>query len=409
MTMQRLWHFGRLRRAEDREFLRPGLCDRLIINANQMENNAKGTAAYLEETGLSYLVDPMLWRLQLPEWWRNDKGATKKNYARLAARYSAETSVRMAEGRLLDQVPDDSSWEQIGRNVVTYQRQRLSEQTDLFDSEGLKPEGIVAPALVAFGPSEDRLNRLLATSAATAAGGRVIVPFVLPYDRLADPSQVLSALATVARESVTAYMVWTPGVTEELLLTDDALFGALLSVITHLSEHAPVIHSQGSYLTAALHQVGIAGVVHHLGWVDKGEIASHSRGGIRSCQTYLPGLRHCTRFDEAERLGRNLNREIYLEKYCDCVFCTAVFDEGQHPLDLLLEDQLVKIGQRRRTPTSRATTANTWHYLNSRRQEVDAFSTRSAVDVVEGDIARAVALAGQATLLKRLAAGLRSA
>jgi hypothetical protein len=123
----------------------------------------------------------------------------------------------------------------------------------------------------------------------------------------------------------------------------------------------------------------------------------------------VPGLRHCVRFAEAAELGRSLDEDQFLARYCDCRFCAGVFEQGQHPLDLLLEDQLVTPGKARRTPTSRATIANTWHYLNARRQEVEAFGTEPVLDVVERDGARAAALAGEARTLERLAAELRSA
>jgi hypothetical protein len=65
----------------------------------------------------------------------------------------------------------------------------------------------------------------------------------------------------------------------------------------------------------------------------------------------------------------------------------------------------------RKTPTGRAIAANTWHYLHARGQEIAAFSTRSAPDITEEDIARAAALAGagQASRLQRLAEELQVA
>jgi hypothetical protein len=65
----------------------------------------------------------------------------------------------------------------------------------------------------------------------------------------------------------------------------------------------------------------------------------------------------------------------------------------------------------RQTPTGRATELNTWHFLISRRQEVEAFATLRASDVVARDVERATALAGisERDRLKRLADGLRSA
>jgi hypothetical protein len=150
-----------------------------------------------------------------------------------------------------------------------------------------------------------------------------------------------------------------------------------------------------------------------MGWIDKGEPADDRRGGLRSCQTYVPGVRHCLRFNRAHTLGRAFDANTYVERFCNCTLCTGFFDVGQHPLDLLLEEEVVHFsnGQDRLTPTSRAVGLNTWHYLLARRQEISAFSAEPAVNVLKRDIARAAALAGgqESERLRRLAAELRSA
>jgi hypothetical protein len=112
-------------------------------------------------------------------------------------------------------------------------------------------------------------------------------------------------------------------------------------------------------------------------------------------------------------LGRPLDSTAYAERYCECAFCSGSFANGQHPLDLLLEDQYVafKDGRGRRTPTGRAVALNTWHYLLSRRNEIRAFSEGPALEVIEVDVARAAALVGgyDTDRLRRLATELRSA
>ena len=92
--------------------------------------------------------------------------------------------------------------------------------------------------------------------------------------------------------------------------------------------------------------------------------------GPRACQTYVPSVRHCLRFQQADALGRSLDAVAYAERYCSC----------EHPLDVLLERQVgatgtAANGRRQRAARSRT---NTWHYLLSRRQEVEAFSTHPA-------------------------------
>jgi len=110
-------------------------------------------------------------------------------------------------------------------------------------------------------------------------------------------------------------------------------------------------------------------------------------------------------------LGRDLDAAEYIDRHCGSTVCTGAFDAGQHPLDLLLEDQPVAGQTRRRTLTSRAATLNGWHYLFTRRPEVQAFAAEPAADVLRRDIARAAALAGgeESARLQHLADELRTA
>jgi len=411
-----LHHIVRVRRSEDLTFIRPGVMDEIVVNANQLENSPESTATALRETTLPYSIDPVLTRFQVPEWWKNDKGETKRNYARLGAAYVKGTSIEIAAGPLLQTVPNDKEWGILAANVIEYQRNRLVQirpQMELFRPE-LRPVRLMAPALVAFTDAEDRINHLLAEAGAEAAGEAVALPIVVPPDRLRVVGELDRILDSAPSEGISSYFLWTPGVTEGVLLNDRALLGGVLHLVSKLAErNIPVGHMHATYVIAALHDIGISAVIHHMGWIDKGDPADENRGGLRSCQTYVPGVRHCVRFDQARALGYSLDAAAYLERFCNCTFCTGSFDAGQHPLDLLLEDRTVQIRNRpdRLSPTSRAVALNTWHYLLSRHQEVEAFSDQPAVDVLASDIARAAALAGasEGDLLRRLADELHTA
>jgi hypothetical protein len=94
-------------------------------------------------------------------------------------------------------------------------------------------------------------------------------------------------------------------------------------------------------------------------------------------------------------MGRDLGKADFQDLFCGCTLCVGFFDAGYHPLDLMLEEQTISWGKgTRQTPTSRATAANTWHFLQARRQEVIAFSTSASTEVIAADIERAARLAG---------------
>jgi hypothetical protein len=245
---------------------------------------------------------------------------------------------------------------------------------------------------------------------------------------LLDARELGRLLSAVPKDGISSYFIWTPKVTEEWLLDDDDILAAVLYLILTLAERRiPIGHLHATYaisvLLASLWDLFEAtllrppltsAVVHHLGWVDKGEPAQSSRGGgPHSCQTYVPGLRRSKHFDRARTLGRLLDAATYAERYCECQFCVGAFASGEHPLDLLLEEKLVhfKNGRDRRTPTGRALALNTWHYLMSRALEMRAFDHQPALDVLRHDIERGAALAGGGEMqrLRRLASKLPAA
>lgn len=417
-TRTPLHHIVRVRSSDDLTYVRSGLMDEVIVNANQLENSIQATAAALWKTTLPFSVDPVLWRFQVPAWSQKATGDRKRNYKRLGAAYTKGTGLTIGSAPLLDTVSTDERWGRLAANVVAYQRDRLHDvptQLELLaDLRELYPSRLTAPALVAFSEREDRINRLMIDAAAVEAQTGVGVQIILPIERLVDHSGLRKLIAATPTDGVSSYSLWTPQVTEERLLSDPSILAALLRLIGDLSARGIAVgHQYANYTVAALHDVGLASVTQHLGWVDKGEPVAEQSFALRSCRTYVPGVRHCVRFHEADALGRDLDADEYAERYCECTFCAGMFQRGQHPFELLLETQTVvmKNGREREIPTSQSVGANTWHFLLSRRNEVNAFSTRPAVAVIEDDIERASALkrGTDAARLSHLATELKSA
>src|SRR2546425_11238565 len=107
---------------------------------------------------------------------------------------------------------------------------------------------------------------------------------VIPRERLT-PTATDSLLRTVPSDGVGAYFLWTPGVTEELLLSNHETFAALVLVLAAFRGRGiPSVHLHGGYTGMALSSRGISGIAHHLSWVDNGELATESGGFARSSQ-----------------------------------------------------------------------------------------------------------------------------
>lgn len=404
-------HLLRVRTVDDLSYARPGLQDELLINANLLEHQPQAAAAAIAAAGVPYSIDPLLTRFQVPGWWQNDEGEFKGNYVRLGQAYTDGTGINLPSGPLMELVASAADWRQIAGNVIHYQEDRLlaiRPQLGLFDGP-LVPARLFAPGLVAYGSAEDGVNALLAEASAEAAQTPVSLQVVVPASRLRDPGEVAAMMSRVPTDGVAAYFVWTPWVSEDSLLGEPEIFAGLLQLVRGLASRGiPVGHLHGTYLTMALREVGISALAHHLGWIDKGQPADSPKGGIRSCQTYVPGVRRAVRFERARELGRDLGAAAFADLYCDCSLCVGFFENGQHPVDLLLEETRIPWGTgTRRTPTSRAVGFNTWHFLLARRAEIEAFSASSALDVIRDDMARSGRLADQADVDRLAAIGSR--
>jgi hypothetical protein len=207
----------------------------------------------------------------------------------------------------------------------------------------------------------------------------------------------------VPTDGVESYQVWIPELSEESILADHDQFISVAHLIAELASRGKgVAHQYGNYSIAALTGMGLTRMIHHLGWVDRGEPAKQPGVMIRSCRTYVPGVRDCLPFGQSDQLGRPLIVPDYLDRYCECGFCEGAFAAGEHPLDLLLEAHLItdRRGRQRLTPTPRAVAANSWHFLWSRHIETWAFAQAPAFEVVGRDIERAARLASSAGTIR---------
>ena len=126
MVANPLHHIVRVRSSDDLTYVRNGLMDEVVVNANQLENSIQSTAATLWKTTLPFSVDPVLWRFQVPAWSNNGKGDTKRNYKNLGWHYAMGTNLTLGSTPLLETVASDDQWRVIAANVVAYQRDRYT-------------------------------------------------------------------------------------------------------------------------------------------------------------------------------------------------------------------------------------------------------------------------------------------
>lgn len=389
----------------------PGALDGLIINANVLEFRATVFARRLADSALPFLVDPMLWRFQVPSWWmRGDGTTTKKNFVNLARRYSAGTGIRMGVEPLLDWVNTDADWTRLAANVIRYQRDRLGDaagsllvNTDFYTRAPV-PVAYVAPYLLTRSAEEDRINRILLEGAAEAAGEPVIAHLALPLDRARDEGERAAALKAVAGDAASGIFIWMSGMTEERLLNRDGDIEAFIRTVETLASSGKVVgHAHSGFAMAVLRDHGLQTLVHRIHWTDDA-MSAEPGGGCPACTTYVTAIHRAMHFDSVVPIAPRDPQE-YVRSFCSCFFCRGAVAAGEHPMDLLLEAVEIRgpRGGTRLTPSEKGTMANRFHFLWSRRLEIQSIEELGPREYLKREVERATALGLRDQRLARLA------
>jgi hypothetical protein len=412
--MKNLRHIVRIRTEDDAASVAPDRADAVFVNANMLEWRPARLAGRLSCTKLPTLVDPVLWRFQVPAWWRRrEDNQAKLNYARLAAAYQQGSGIDLSDGIRLPDSGKNAAWSKLAANAVSYQRTRATEAAgqllQLLDlGVDPAPTAIVAPYLLARNASEDEINRSLLRATSDEAGEPVVAHVAIPLARAYDGREVAAAAATLSGIPLAGVVLWIELCTESLLMDRPELMKHISDLVGQLgASGVPVWHGHGGYTTVALlRDAGLSGIVHSCTWSDHGNPATQAPPGVQpACITYVPGLAEPRRFEFARSVGARLDRSSYERLYCSCALCMALFARGDHPLEILTEEKVVK-GPRDRdvvTLSDGAETANLFHFLLARHQEVAALYSPAAMpDIVARAMRRGDELMGHAQHLHRL-------
>jgi hypothetical protein len=412
MSLPAVRRFVRLRSADELGALTRAAPGAVVVNANLLEHRAARVSDWLADRGIPFLVDPVLWKFQVPSWWQREDGGLRRNFARLARSYGgAGTRLGVGLAPIMQIAPSDDEWRRLARNVIRYQRDRIrAEAGDLallmgYSRTPAEPIADIAPYVLAYDREHDRVNGLLLTTAAEEAAGPLVGCLALPRNRAVETSELESALGVIVDARPAGCLVWFEGMTEELMLDDESTLNAFLHAVDRLGRAGVAVwHAHGGYSAFALRSRGLTGFVHPLAWKDNGMPAQQpSAVVVRSCTTYATGFRGSVHFQRAMSWGGGLSGRDFLRLYCDCHFCSSTIDAGGHPFEHLLEVTTVG-ATRRETPTSLSVAANELHFLFSRADEERSFEGDTVAAVLARARERAHQLTGDEGRLARLTA-----
>ena len=191
-----------------------------------------------------------------------------------------------------------------------------------------------------------------------------------------------------------------------------SLDGMLRMIRELLARGIAVGHQYANYTVAALHDVGLGSVTHHLGWVDKGEPAAHGASRCAHANIRTRGAAQC----EIPRGGstRPRNSTPICTRSATAAARSALdVPSWAAPISAAARNTDGRNEERTKATDSDVAVRRGQHValLAQSRTEVEAFSTHSAVQVIEKDIDRASALnrGNDVARLGQLAAELKSA
>jgi hypothetical protein len=401
--------------------------DGFVLNANLIESAPEACAAFLDELGKPFVVDPMSYRLERPSWYSRDRDGQsvgKRNYVRLWGAYTAGIAGFTGDP-LRDSARSKVEGEALVRlcqNALEFQELRLSRawvedgaqyavSQPMFGPE-LTPAAFLAPyVVIGESDSHDEARRAIALAEASAALARprpVVAVLPLLGRAMADYDLLRSLAGGIAATGVRSVLLWTVGLSALELADSPDLFTGLVLLARNLRDaDVEVGMLYGGFLSSLLRGFGVSGFSHALMYGETRGL--EPTNGRPRAAFYFPPLRTFLGFQDAERLLAGLSGAEYLESICSCGLCAALVADDVANIREFFETTVPE-GATRPLPTQAALDLNRLHFLLARAQELELARERSETELI-ADLLAVIARYPPATTrtLRAWTARLRSA
>lgn len=379
--------------------------DGIIISANIVEATAGATASLVgRRLEIPYYIDPMTYvfgcDLAGIRSERKIKGKKKtiKVYKRAYEKLAPELGVIFSNAleKKTPVIPEEFTstvLKQVCQKVIDYQLKRLytefEKDEEYKEYAGLipKPAGVFSPYFLIR--SEEWFNLFISLSKTTAnikPGVPVYSVLCADYELLIDSSFIDKAVAEIPKTGVNGVWLWFSKF-DELEVQEEYLSG-FKKLVEQLNEKGLEVYNRhGGYFSLALHELGMKGISHGVGYGEKKDVLQiKGPPAAPVVRYYLPDIYKRVGMLEIERCFKDSNittpKDFY-EKICDCVICKGIVKNGISDFQRFGDVHYARSESKRESQTPAAAKRCRFHFLVNRIIEKDFIGGNNLATIIQ--------------------------
>jgi len=377
--------------------------DGIIIGANIIEATAGATASLVgQRLKIPYYIDPMTYVFGCDlngirsEQKRKKKTVIdyKRSYRKLASELGTLFS-HVLERKTPVNLGDFTSaiLNELCQKVVEYQLKRLHTEFEKDEEYKEYAESIPKPTAV-FSPyffieNKDWLDlffSLSKTTADTKPGVPVYSVLCADYKWLVENSFTDKVITGIPKTGIDGIWLWFSNF-DEWNVQEQYLKG-FKNLVEQLSQKGLEVYNRhGGYFSLALHEFGMNGISHGVGYGEKKDVFQIKGPPTTPVvQYYLPDVYKRFGVDAIERcldnLGIKTPQEFY-ESICDCVICKGVIKNNLSEFVSFGDTHYAKPTSKKPTQTPAAAKRCRFHFLVNRIRERDFVGGNDLATIVQ--------------------------
>jgi len=360
--------------------------DGIVVNANVVEAFPSAIASLLARFQKPFVIDPITYGFAMPPINmmgnadpKTKKREPKKTFLRLSYWYAEPLYTRLSAHRstLLDDLRSEQIQDDLCRNVLSFQRERLMTALRETDDEEylvlgrgeIKPKVLMAPYF--FMQTLDDgwldLNLSLVRKSVLAARGMPVYAMICVEPDLFNNQVDAERLASLYKGlECVGYFLWLNNFIEDR--AKRTILRTLASFLNALRPK-PVYNAYGGHLSQLLAFNGMTGTCHGPGYGEHRDVLPVG-GGLPSAQYYIRPLRKRMVYAEAEVIVPTSVPEFYA-RICDCSVCKALVKGDMSGFEGFgkFETRVTEAGRKYTFSTPDSIRNCTLHYLQVKRRE----------------------------------------
>lgn len=373
----------------------------VMLNANLVEAASSASASLLQKLSLChrpYTIDPVTYTLGLnpasiskaaDEGWQ-----LKRTFASLVKAYGlAGMNLPLTPSAIDGQVED------FAERVIDYQAETISKALEN-DAAFLAISDTMLPPVRYIAPYFDLSDASLTwldTNLRLIAAGVIHMPektwaAVCIDGRIIDNHGLIRSIAKeYAQSECAGYLIWATDF-NHAYVTESQIRGLQLLVSILNTTGRPVINMYGGYFAMLLHNDGLTGISHAVGYGERRSLITPAGGGMPPAKFYLRGIHSEITIDDLVQMTKQLDEVQYLTLVCDCLICVGLMDRGG--LDNLLEAYGKTERKRwgasfRNFPAPEVYKLTRFHFMANRSAEVGIVNQAASRDALLEQLAEA--------------------